>query len=50
VKVYSKCKLCGVPWIPDNRHVSQNGVEDCTPSNGLDILEIAYDKKKREQK
>lgn len=43
-KYKSLCK-CGWPYQPDNRHVSDMGVEDCKPSDNLEYLEFLNERK-----
>lgn len=45
MKFKSYCR-CGMKFIPDNRHVSESGrVEDCTPSDNLEYLEMVIERK-----
>lgn len=44
MKYTSKCK-CGWPFIPDNRHVGDSGIEDCKPSDNLEYLEFILARK-----
>lgn len=44
MKFTCKCK-CGWPFIPDNRHVGDSGIEDCKPSDNLEYLEFILEKK-----
>jgi hypothetical protein len=47
MKFKSKCK-CGFPFLPDNRHVDENGcVADCKPGDNLELLEWILEKKEK---
>ena len=47
MKFKSKCK-CGWPFLPDNRHCDQgNGLEDCKPSDNLELLEWKLEQKEK---
>jgi len=47
MKFKSKCK-CGWPFLPDNRHVTDGlGVEDCKPSDNLELLEWKLEQKEQ---
>lgn len=46
MKFKSKCK-CGLPFLPDNRHVENDCVKDCKPEDNLEYLEFVLEKKEK---
>jgi hypothetical protein len=49
MKFKSRCPKCQAPYLPDNRHVSDVGIEDCVPSDNLEYLEYKLKKREDEQ-
>jgi hypothetical protein len=47
MKFKSICRKCAWPYLPDNRHVSDLGVEDCVPADNLEYLEYVLNKKEK---
>jgi hypothetical protein len=49
MKFKSRCK-CGIPFLEHNRHVGEQGIEDCKPTDNLEYLEWCLEKKEKFQR